>query len=944
MNEESVKNNIIIPFLFSIGFGENNISYEDNFTIRLGKNVVSKKDYISGRLDILVRLDNVPFMLWEMKKERLEITNEEINQAISYARLTEQITPYTIVCNGTETRIFNTFSKEEISKEIINGNINRIDLNETIKYRMEALSEIICYSKNNLTKFLKKINDRELARLRNNKYIPEIYVQRQDVHDLFNDFLSNDKKVFLIIGESGVGKTNTMCNLAENNMVNSLVLFYNGCFINNSIVSQISDDFSFSFDEQLYNRQLLNRINVLAKNEKCCFVIFIDAIDELAINNPTTELDKLLNIVDEFSNIKICLSCKKSFIKDFEEKNGVFSKLKNIEKTTIEINHFNDLEMTQLIQKYKKFYNVVVKENIIQDIKKYCNNGFLLRIIFEVNKNKEINKKFENIEIMEKYLQTISRNYNINIKDLNYTLEVLAELFINEEDDWPRFLIEEYKVENVLRSNNSPITIEELIKVNILQRYSSDKTNYIDFYFKPVSYYVITILYGKLNIVEGNDFIQPLFKLNNNRRGKEALEWYDNYINISQLNDINRFKKEYGNMIINQYREIVNRHFSSIKDRFELNEDINNIGIALDSNTSCVINIYGFYKKINSSDDVRLIDFKEDNFLLKNNMNSYTSTMSKINITDTVKKRVREIIKDRYLCEKKCKYLNIEYILNMLFLFGKIYGFKYEYERINFISNFNKLLPLNLPKLAKEIILFNIKVLKNIDELDKNIDDEEYYQDLVSGNINIPECNFTISGKGKVPIYAFVNRINEFIDTFNTTTIDESHILIPNKLNKTHKSKWILDIIIETYTADELRKYLEDLLLKCVEEYILIVEENFPTLMKKMPYYNLFKNGVSIELYLYKKKQPFYGSYSKKIFWCYNDKREIKVYICDEKNVPKESKNRWLYVITGNATDLFYNDLGPEIYRNMVLSNMIYELLEDDIKNVFDNNENLFLE
>ena len=652
MNEESVKNNIIIPFLFSIGFGENNISYEDNFTIRLGKNVVSKKDYISGRLDILVRLDNVPFMLWEMKKERLEITNEEINQAISYARLTEQITPYTIVCNGTETRIFNTFSKEEISKEIINGNINRIDLNETIKYRMEALSEIICYSKNNLTNFLTKINDRELARLRNNKYIPEIYVQRQDVHNLFNDFLSNDKKVFLIIGESGVGKTNTMCNLAENNMVNSLVLFYNGCFINNSIVSQISDDFSFSFDEQLYNRQLLNRINVLAKNEKCCFVIFIDAIDELAINNPTTELDKLLNIVDEFSNIKICLSCKKSFIKDFEEKNGVFSKLKNIEKTTIEINHFNDLEMTQLIQKYKKFYNVVVKENIIQDIKKYCNNGFLLRIIFEVNKNKEINKKFENIEIMEKYLQTISRNYNISIRDLNYTLEVLSELFINEEDDWPRFLIEEYKIENVLRSNNSPITIEELIKVNILQRYSSDKTNYIDFYFKTVSYYVITILYGKLNIVKGNDFIQALFKLNNNRRGKEALEWYDNYINISQLNDINRFKKEYGNMIINQYREIVNRHFSSIKDRFELNEDINNIGIALDSNTSCVINIYGFYKKINSSDDVRLIDFKEDNFLLKNNMNSYTSTMSKINITDTVKKRVREIIKDRYLCEK----------------------------------------------------------------------------------------------------------------------------------------------------------------------------------------------------------------------------------------------------------------------------------------------------
>lgn len=84
MNEENVKNKVIIPFLNNIGFGHCNLSYEDNFTIRLGRTIIKKKDYISGRLDILVKINNIPFLLWEIKKEGFKITNEVTDQAISY--------------------------------------------------------------------------------------------------------------------------------------------------------------------------------------------------------------------------------------------------------------------------------------------------------------------------------------------------------------------------------------------------------------------------------------------------------------------------------------------------------------------------------------------------------------------------------------------------------------------------------------------------------------------------------------------------------------------------------------------------------------------------------------------------------------------------------------------------------------------------------------------
>lgn len=199
INEETLKNRIIVPFLVSIGYNEGQLSFEDNFTLKLGKNTIKKKDYISGRLDILVLLDNEPFIIWELKREKHEITSEEINQAISYSRLTDQITPFTIVSNGDETHLYNTITKEEIKKEQLNPNFVSYTFDEAIKLKKEALTEIICYSIENLTNFINKINNRELNRLKDNKYIKELYVERKDVHKKFNEFLNNEKNYFLLM-------------------------------------------------------------------------------------------------------------------------------------------------------------------------------------------------------------------------------------------------------------------------------------------------------------------------------------------------------------------------------------------------------------------------------------------------------------------------------------------------------------------------------------------------------------------------------------------------------------------------------------------------------------------------------------------------------------------------------------------------------------------------
>ena len=87
------------------------------------------------------------------------------------------------------------------------------------------------------------------------------------------------------------------------------------------------------------------------------------------------------------------------------------------------------------------------------------------------------------------------------------------------------------------------------------------------------------------------------------------------------------------------------------------------------------------------------------------------------------------------------------------------------------------------------------------------------------------------------------------------------------------------------------------------------------------------------------------GNYSRRLNYCYNDnnKKEIKVYLCKQEDVPKEPLRRWYSYSSGEVGSLFYDNYinNPSI-RHMVLSNMIYELLESDIKRLFENEENAF--
>jgi hypothetical protein len=81
-----------LPFLQDLGFDLSEISFEDRFTIRLGRSK-SKLE----RSDILIKRNGINLFVIELKNESVTITQDDIDQGISYARLLpDNIPPFTM--------------------------------------------------------------------------------------------------------------------------------------------------------------------------------------------------------------------------------------------------------------------------------------------------------------------------------------------------------------------------------------------------------------------------------------------------------------------------------------------------------------------------------------------------------------------------------------------------------------------------------------------------------------------------------------------------------------------------------------------------------------------------------------------------------------------------------------------------------------------------------
>jgi type I restriction enzyme M protein len=103
--EEDLKVKVILPFLITLGYSESFFRFENNIPVQVGtKSTVVKSD-------IEVLLDGRVQMVIDTKRPSLSISERDVIQVVSYAKLVA--TPpalYGVVTNGKETVVINIFS------------------------------------------------------------------------------------------------------------------------------------------------------------------------------------------------------------------------------------------------------------------------------------------------------------------------------------------------------------------------------------------------------------------------------------------------------------------------------------------------------------------------------------------------------------------------------------------------------------------------------------------------------------------------------------------------------------------------------------------------------------------------------------------------------------------------------------------------------------------
>lgn len=406
----------VCQFFSELGFDRDEISAEDYFSIRLGHREIKisgregRRD-ISGRSDILLSRNGVPLAIVETKGLDHIISDEDISQAISYARLLEKIAPFTIITTGRETKVFDTISAQEIdspnsSQWAISGR-DIPSISEDILY--ESTRTLIGVSFDTLNAFCKKQVTNALEDLRGDikcqrKYIPALYVPRTKLDECFEKWLASDIPVFAVVGESGYGKTNFMCSAVEWSASRFLTLFYSASLLNGGILNSLQNDFVWEFFREKSIAYIVERFNSLCQRHDKKLIIFVDGLDEFNgdLNTLKNELVDISSRLSGYSSLKICISCKAfDWGKFIIEGNQYYNKLAlntfpstpqvrepkdrgvpKFENVGFQIGEFSAEEVKIAIEKYSREYSLTGEFK--GDLLKESYNPLMLRFIAEV--------------------------------------------------------------------------------------------------------------------------------------------------------------------------------------------------------------------------------------------------------------------------------------------------------------------------------------------------------------------------------------------------------------------------------------------------------------------------------------------------------------------------------------------------------------------------------
>lgn len=482
--EEDVRTKLAYEFLKNSGVPVEQLSFERTISIRLG----TKVKPMTGRIDLLVKnSEGKNLIIFEIKKPSHKIIDEDIDQAISYAKLVcGNIAPYTVLMNGQdEARLFCSYTYDEISAKDINFKIAYKPPKTVEKLQQEALRILVDNETEGLfSSFFADFLEANLKPLvgginSNKKYCPELYIELSENLTKLNDFSIKD--IFLVTAPPQFGKTNFLIHNAKNLSLSANVIFLSAYKLTKSLKDTIQEAFN-----NHYGFNFISHFEIIRNSsESQKYYLFIDGLNEVGY-------EKRLEILHDLESynqagLKIVVSCTDTFLatlqKDTSDNPTIIGDYEFTNKRkTINLLKPNEGSTTDLYKRYSKAYGVSLSSSHIK-----VNNPYLLRLAMELYQNQKMPDHIETNEVIK---QSIHRRSDIidNILQINCRM-LLNDLALAQLNS--KFKISESYFCSLLGKHEFSRCPDEFLTYGLLTK-DSQKGCTIEFYYDSIRDYFIS--------------------------------------------------------------------------------------------------------------------------------------------------------------------------------------------------------------------------------------------------------------------------------------------------------------------------------------------------------------------------------------------------------------------------------------------------------------------
>ena len=877
-NEEDVKIKIVVPFLQNLGFDVSEMYYEQNFTFHMGhftQRVETEKQVntAQSRLDILVKRNGQNLFIIEVKGPNIIIDSNDIDQAVSYARLVHPVAPLCLVTNGQDWKLVDTITKEELSQDKVDPNMNfNVALHEEAYY--QAIKYFLGYSRENILAFCQWQVNHYMEQLRgsvddtNKKYIPELYEERSQLADFTRKFIDSNAPCFIAISDSGSGKTCWACHTALQYLNQGFAtFFYRGSDVTTGIFKAISNDLNWMLSPQHNEVQAIRRLLDLFQNEQ--ILIWVDDIDGIPVSTATNIIKEFLIRTEGYS-IKLLLTCKSETWKNLFEENDETPTLlatrisRNTQEKGYRVEAFDDEKMLSMITKYRSFYKFNGRLDL--DVLETCKRTpFLLRILFEVASYLSLNTLGFTVvaDFYEAYFEKLCARFGKQRDKIQRLLPAIANYLYEQNKD-------EVELDDLLKILNIPILQslpEQLFELNILERSYREQTTYVGFYFKKLRDYLIAFRALKWQKKSEQDFRQICSLLN--RQGIH-LDVLNLYYSLTPLEEHKRVLDsllyENASEFLTLYEEILNTHFPNVKQSFPplTPATIGFVGYLDLSRT--IISGHGFRPLRDKDTKVLLLPtapkiwHKDNKGFLFGSLRMHSTSSSrgfreldieKEVIQQNIQPSLDKIIEQGQLDESQNEALLVERLIVTCL---QNYPDYFQSLRDNISGT---LFPLSLER-VKVFLLYKIAY----DLLWHQLFDHYVATGKVEekrNGLNVG-YNFHIDPKDQAELerkaWAIAREGNNVSVERNYRKVEDRELFLLNdikcleqlgisEISRSRLTDWYEEgkrqkwaIAHDDNYHDARRQLLEDILLTFLKEYRILVERNFPTLCK---YFELYQ-------------------------------------------------------------------------------------------------------